>query len=72
MKILYDNVEPGSYEQFEKRSDNESTSLGYAYDYHSITHYGSNYFSMSIEPTIQVITCTLFIFIFAILVLKIK
>ena len=54
VRIVYDNVEPGSYEQFAKRSQNESMSLGYAYDYHSVTHYGSNYFSMSIEPTIRV------------------
>jgi len=57
VKILYENIEPGSYEQFEKRTDNESTSLGFAYDYHSITHYGSYYFSMSTEPTIQVRHC---------------
>jgi len=54
VKIVYDNVEPGSYEQFEKRSYDESSSLGYAYDYHSITHYGAYYFSMSVEPTIRV------------------
>jgi len=54
VRIVYDNVEPGSYEQFAKRSQNESMSLGYAYDYHSVTHYGSNYFSMSTEPTIRV------------------
>jgi len=54
VEILYDNVEPGSYEQFEKRSYHDSTSLGYAYDYHSVTHYGSHYFSVSTEPTIRV------------------
>jgi len=54
VKILYENIEPGFYEQFEKRTHDESTSLGYAYDYHSVTHYGSNYFAVSTKPTIQV------------------
>jgi len=54
VKVVKDNVETSSLDQFDKRSDNETTSLGYAYDYHSIMHYGNNYYSTSTAHTLVV------------------
>jgi Astacin (Peptidase family M12A) len=54
VRVLTDNVEPESLDQFEKRTENETTSLGYAYDYYSITHYGNNYYSTSTAETLEV------------------
>lgn len=54
VKLLEENVEPDSLDQFSKRGANETTSMGYAYDYHSIMHYGENYYSISDAPTLEV------------------
>jgi hypothetical protein len=54
VRLLTENVEPESLDQFAKREMNETTSMGYAYDYHSIMHYGDNYYSTSTKPTLQV------------------
>ena len=52
--MLAEHIEPDSLEQFAKRSENETASLGYAYDYHSIMHYGNNYYSTSTAKTLVV------------------
>ena len=57
VKVVTQNIEAASLDQFVKREENETTSLGYAYDYHSIMHYGNNYYSTSDARTLVVYYC---------------
>ena len=54
VKVVKKNIPDMALEQFQKRSDAESTSRGFAYDYRSIMHYGSEYFSMNGRRTLKV------------------
>jgi len=54
VKIMTKNIDTGEEIQFTKRTDLESSSHGYAYDYGSIMHYGADYYSRAIDPTIMV------------------
>lgn len=52
VEINFDNVVAGTEGAFNKRPINQSNLLGYGYDFASIMHYGSNYFSSNGEDTI--------------------
>lgn len=49
VKIFYGNILNSKREQFEKLTKEEVDSLGFPYDYNSIMHYSSRYFSVSPE-----------------------
>lgn len=52
VNILWKNIEPRWYKEFAKVNPAIFTSLGTAYDYHSIMHYGSGGFSKNGGKTI--------------------
>lgn len=56
VKINYENVIPGKENNFIKYSRSAVTDFGYTYDYNSIMHYGSYYFSKNGLQTISSIT----------------
>lgn len=45
IKVLYDNIEEEQISQYEKLSEESINSLGYGYDFDSIMHYASHFFS---------------------------
>ncbi|XP_023210012.1 tolloid-like protein 1 [Centruroides sculpturatus] len=47
IKILYGNIQSSKRVQYEKLTKEEVNSLGFPYDYNSIMHYSSRYFSVS-------------------------
>ncbi|XP_078617598.1 zinc metalloproteinase nas-15-like [Branchiostoma floridae x Branchiostoma japonicum] len=54
IRILRGNILPGAEENFDKMTYKTINTLGVAYDYNSIMHYGPNYFSVNGKPTIKV------------------
>ncbi|KAH7724532.1 NAS-13 protein [Aphelenchoides avenae] len=53
IKILWDNVESGLEDQFDKYSLSIIDNLGTQYDYGSVMHYGATAFSKNGQPTIE-------------------
>ncbi|CAH1229601.1 TLL2 [Branchiostoma lanceolatum] len=54
IRILRGNILPGAEENFDKMTFKTINTLGVAYDFNSIMHYGPNYFSVNGKPTIKV------------------
>ncbi|KAL5279616.1 hypothetical protein ACFFRR_003916 [Megaselia abdita] len=52
VKILFENVSPGTEGNFKKYSSSVISNYGFTYDYGSIMHYGRYYFSKNGLPTI--------------------
>ncbi|CAG9807142.1 unnamed protein product [Chironomus riparius] len=52
IEILWENIKPGSEPNFEKVNSRLFGNFGTPYDYHSVMHYGLNYFSKNENPTI--------------------
>lgn len=55
IRVIEKNIERDFLGQFNKSSDNENSSLGYAYDYRSIMHYEDGAYSDRGNKTIKVI-----------------
>uniref|UniRef100_A0A182VPR5 Metalloendopeptidase n=1 Tax=Anopheles minimus TaxID=112268 RepID=A0A182VPR5_9DIPT len=53
VKILYENIKPGTKNNFEKAKTGSTNNFGVAYDYGSIMHYSANAFSTNKKPTIE-------------------
>ncbi|XP_050072039.1 zinc metalloproteinase nas-4 [Anopheles maculipalpis] len=53
VKINYQNIKPGTNNNFEKAKTGSTNSFGVAYDYGSIMHYSANAFSTNGQPTIE-------------------
>ncbi|XP_065336444.1 zinc metalloproteinase nas-13-like [Cloeon dipterum] len=53
IKILWENVDPGSVKSFDIR--NSTSAFGVAYDYGSVMHYSAKSFSSNGQPTIETI-----------------
>jgi len=55
VEILWENIQPGEEQNFEKHDLHESTYLNEVYDTESIMHYGRAAFSKNAQPTILAI-----------------
>nr|XP_006814176.1 PREDICTED: zinc metalloproteinase nas-13-like [Saccoglossus kowalevskii] len=52
--VVDSNVIPGAEENFGRLEKEETKSRNFAYDYNSIMHYGTTYFSRNGKPTLEV------------------
>lgn len=53
VEIMWDNISPGSFLQFEKFNDTEVSHFGVPYDYRSVMHYHAVSFALDWDkPTI--------------------
>ncbi|XP_031559636.1 zinc metalloproteinase nas-6-like isoform X2 [Actinia tenebrosa] len=54
IKIVKDNIEPSAEAQFKKLPNRLMDSMGYAYDFESIMHYGPKFYSKNGKATIKI------------------
>lgn len=54
VKVIKDNIEPKYKDQFSKMNSSVMDSMGYAYDYESIMHYGSKFFTKNKKHTLRI------------------
>ncbi|EDO30194.1 predicted protein, partial [Nematostella vectensis] len=54
IRIIRENILPDALDQFNKMPKRLMDSMGYAYDFYSIMHYGAKFFSRNGKPTIKI------------------
>jgi len=55
VKIVKNNILYGQKEQFKRMAEKQVGSMGYAYDFWSVMHYGPTFFSKNGKPTIRIL-----------------
>lgn len=54
VKVVWNNIDPQYNDQFSQMAANIMDSMGYAYDYESIMHYGKNFFTKNQKNTLHI------------------